>query len=73
MIQRKRKWDGKIKKMREKGKMGREEKEMELVREELTLGGLFWELGGEGGGWWRRRGDSDLCDDTHREWPIGLA
>ena len=29
------------KKMREKGKMGREEKEMELVREELTLGGLF--------------------------------
>ena len=29
------------KKMRAKGKMGREEKEMELVREELTLGGLF--------------------------------
>ena len=29
------------KKMREKGKMGREEKERELVREELTLGGLF--------------------------------
>ena len=61
------------KKMREKGKMGREEKEMELVREGLTLGGLFWELGGAGGRWRRRRGDSDLCDDTQKEWPIGLA